>query len=94
VDPAPPESGAERDAAWENYLLTQSLEQARAKVEERQFQIFDLSMMTGWPPGEVALTWGFSLARVYLTKHRVAELLKKELRRLEKPAAPALRGVG
>jgi Tfp pilus assembly protein PilX len=34
---------------------------------------------------------GVSLARVYLTKHRVAALLKKEVRRLEKAAEQALR---
>jgi RNA polymerase sigma-70 factor (ECF subfamily) len=92
ADPAIPEFGAEWDAAWEKNLVTQAMEQVRAKIEERQFQIFDLYVMKGWPPGDVAKTLGISIARVYLTKHRVAGLVKKEVRRLEKAAEQALRG--
>jgi RNA polymerase sigma-70 factor (ECF subfamily) len=91
ADPAVPEFGADWDAQWEKNLVTQALEQVRAKIEERQFQIFDLYVMKGWPPGEVAKTLGISIARVYLTKHRVAALVRKEVRRLEKAAEQALR---
>ena len=86
ADPAAPEFGAEWDDAWEKNLVTQAMEQVRAKIEERQFQIFDLYVMKGWPPGDVAKTLGISIARVYLTKHRVAGLVKKEVQRLEKAA--------
>ena len=89
ADPAPPEFGAEWDAAWETNLVTQAMERVRGKIEERQFQIFDLYVMKNWPPGDVAKTLGISIARVYLTKHRVTALLKKEVRRLEKTAEPA-----
>jgi len=34
---------------------------------------------------------GVSVSRVYLTKHRVAVLLKNEVRRLEKAAEESLR---
>ena len=92
ADPSAPEFGAAWDDAWEKNLVTQAMEQVRAKIEERQFQIFDLYVMKGWPPGDVAKTLGISIARVYLTKHRVAGLVKKEVRRLEKAAEQALRG--
>jgi DNA-directed RNA polymerase specialized sigma24 family protein len=49
----------------------------------RQWQIFDLYVLRGWAPREVAKALGVSLGRVYLTKHRVAALLKRELSRLE-----------
>jgi|SRR5882672_2500045 len=91
ADPAVPEFGTEWDAEWEKNLVTQAMVQVRAKIEERQFQIFDLYVMKGWPPGEVAKTLGISTARVYLTKHRVAGLVKKEVRRLEKAAELELR---
>ena len=39
----------------------------------------------------MAKTFEISVARVCLTKHRVATLLKKEVRRLEKAAEQALR---
>jgi RNA polymerase sigma-70 factor (ECF subfamily) len=93
ADSALPECGAEWDAAWEKNLVTQAMERVRAKIEERQFQIFDLYVMKGWPPGDVAKTLGISMGRVYLSKHRVAAVLKKEMRRLEKAAEQALQGV-
>src|SRR6185436_17598580 len=89
-DPVISEFGAEWDAAWEKNLITQAMEQVRAKIEERQFQIFDLYVMKAWPPGDVAKTLGISIARVYLTKHRVAALLKKEVQRLDKAAEQVL----
>ena len=92
ADPAIPEFGADWDSEWEKNLVAQAMEQVRAKVEERQFQIFDLYVIKGWPPGEVAKTLGISIARVYLTKHRVAGLVKKEVGRLEAAAEQALRG--
>lgn len=85
-DPAVPEFGAEWDAAWEKNLLERALDTARAKLDERQFQIFDLYVVKGWPAAEVAQTLGISAARVYLAKHRVEVLVKKEVRRLEKCA--------
>lgn len=51
ADPAALEFGADRDAAWEKNLVTQAMEQVRARIEERQFQIFDLYVMKGWPTG-------------------------------------------
>ena len=83
-DPTVPEFGAEWDAAWENNLLANAMERVRERIEERQFQVFDMHVTKGWSAGEVARTFGISIARVYLTKHRVAVMLKKEVKRLEK----------
>jgi RNA polymerase sigma factor (sigma-70 family) len=83
-DPAEIEFGAEWDAAWQKNLFTQALERVRDRIEERQFQIFDLYVMKDWPPEDVARTLGISIARVYLTKHRVSLAIAKETRRLEK----------
>lgn len=82
-DPNAPEFGTEWDAAWEKNLLNLALEKIRAAVDERQFQVFDLYVVKGWPAAQVAETLGINVARVYLAKHRVASLLKKEVRRLE-----------
>jgi len=91
-DPAIPEFGAEWDKAWEHHLLAQGLERVRERIDERQFQIFDLYVTKEWPAGRVAKTLGISIARVYLAKHRVAGMLKKEVRCLEKATERALRG--
>ena len=90
-DPSIPDFGAEWDQEWEKGLLTRALERVSQQIDERQFQIFDLYVTKAWPAGRVAKMLGVSVARVYLTKHRVAALLKKEVRRLEKAAEQALR---
>ena len=90
-DPAIPDFGAEWDQEWEKGLLARALERVSQQIDERQFQIFDLYVTKAWPAGRVAKMLGVSVARVYLTKHRVAALLKKEVRRLEKAAEQALR---
>jgi RNA polymerase sigma-70 factor (ECF subfamily) len=86
ADPAVPEFGAEWDAAWQKNLLDQAMATVQLRVDTRQFQAFDLYAIKGWPPREVAQTLGISVARVYLSKHRIAALLKKETQRLERLA--------
>ena len=83
-DPSVPEFGAEWDAAWERNLFTRALEIVRGRIDERQFQIFDLYVTKNWPPDDVARTLGISVARVYLTKHRISAAITKETRLLEK----------
>jgi len=56
------------------------------RIDERQFQIFDLYAVKVWSPTEVAETLGLSVARVYLTKRRVSAILKKKARALEHEA--------
>jgi len=90
-DPSIPDFGAEWDQEWEKGLFARALERVSQQIDERQFQIFDLYVTKGWPAGRVAKMLGVSVARVYLTKHRVAALLKKEVRRLEKMAEQALK---
>jgi RNA polymerase sigma factor (sigma-70 family) len=82
-DPVVPEFGAEWDAAWEKSLLTTALERVRGQIDERQFQVFDLYVTKGWSAAEVAKTLRISIGRVYLTKHRVATVLKRETRKIE-----------
>ena len=91
-DPSLPEFGADWDSAWEKNLLARGLERVRGRIDERQFQIFDLLVMKNWPPEDVARTLGISLARVYVTKHRVSSAVTKETRRLEKELENEARG--
>lgn len=91
ADPAGEQAGAAWDAAWEENMLAKALERVRARLEARQFQIFDLFVTKEWPASRVAETLGISVARVYVTKHRVTAMLKREVRRLEREAEQALR---
>lgn len=83
-DPVVPDFGDEWDQAWEKNLLSAAMEQLRSRIDDRQFQVFDLYVGKGWPARDVATTLGISVARVYLIKHRVAAQLAKEIKRLEK----------
>jgi RNA polymerase sigma-70 factor (ECF subfamily) len=74
------------DAEWEKHLFERALEKVKAHLEERQFQIFDLYALQEWPAGKVARSLGVSLARVYVTKHRVSGLLAREIRRFQQTA--------
>jgi RNA polymerase sigma factor (sigma-70 family) len=72
------------EAEWENNLMAAALEAVKRQVKPKQFQIFDLYALQNWPAQDISRTLKVSAAQVYLAKHRVGSLLKKELRRLAK----------
>ena len=63
----------------------------KAKFTLKQFQIFDLHARNRWPAADVAKSLGVSVANVYVTKHRIAAALKKEMAKLEREMDRALR---
>jgi RNA polymerase sigma-70 factor (ECF subfamily) len=86
IDRIPDEASLGLDAHWEaewqNNLMTAALDAVKRQVKPKQFQIFDLAALQNWPAPEIARTLKVNVAQVYLAKHRVGSLLKKELRRL------------
>jgi RNA polymerase sigma factor (sigma-70 family) len=83
--PDPAESGLQKlwDSEWQDNLLAVALRRLKPRVRARQFQIFDLLITRQWPAAKVAQTLGVSLGQVYLAKHRVGGLLKREIQRLK-----------
>ena len=71
------------EAEWRRNASDEAMRRVKAKVSPRQFQIFDFYVIKEWTPEEVQRELGVSRAQVYLARHRVGALLKKELRRLE-----------
>jgi RNA polymerase sigma factor (sigma-70 family) len=71
------------DQEWEKNQLDAALERVKRQVPPEQFQIFDLYCLEQWPAQKIARTLGVPVGRVYLAKHRVSRLLKKEIRKLE-----------
>jgi RNA polymerase sigma-70 factor (ECF subfamily) len=59
------------------------LDRVKTKVSPRQFQIFDCYVLKGWGVKKTAEVLGINAAQVYLAKHRVGALVKKEVRGLE-----------
>ena len=71
------------DREWEQCLLARAMEKVRAHVPPKQYQIFDLYVVKRWPVEKVAATLRVNPGQVYLTKHRVGALIKKEVAQLE-----------
>ena|SRR2546427_5112859 len=69
---------------WQKNLLHAATEKVKNCVSPKQFQMFELYGLREWPVQKVAATLGVSAAQVYLAKHRIANLLKKEVKRLER----------
>lgn len=72
------------DAEWKSNLTARASECVREKVEPRTFQMFQLYVLKDWPVSRVAKTLGVSCTQVYVAKHRVSALLRKEIKRLER----------
>jgi RNA polymerase sigma-70 factor (ECF subfamily) len=68
---------------WQSNLLQAAMERVKKRVREEHYQMFELQMVREWPASKVAETLGVSAARVYLAKHRVSALIKKEARALQ-----------
>ena len=47
-----------------------------------------MQVILGQPVREVARTLGVNAGQVYLAKHRVSALLKKEIQKLERASVP------
>jgi RNA polymerase sigma factor (sigma-70 family) len=71
-------------AEWEKYLMDAALERVKQQVSPRQFQMFDLHVLQNQSVQETAKMLQASVASVYMAKHRVARLVKKEVKKLER----------
>jgi RNA polymerase sigma factor (sigma-70 family) len=83
ADPAGAELEALWDDEWRQSLLETAIYRVKRKVNAKHFQIFDCAVTKKWAPSKVASTLGVNVAQVYLVKHRIAGLLKKEIEELE-----------
>ncbi len=72
------------DAEWEARLTERALKELPLEVKAEQYQIFHLLVVEQKSIPEVAKMVGRNRAQIYLIKHRVANALKKIVRRLEK----------
>jgi RNA polymerase sigma-70 factor (ECF subfamily) len=72
------------DQEWQKNLMAAALERVKRQVSPRQFQIFDLYVLQNWAVTEVARILRVNAAHVYLAKHRISRLLKKEVAKLER----------
>jgi RNA polymerase sigma factor (sigma-70 family) len=83
-DPNAPDLDAAWEAEWETNLLHAAMANLRRRIDPQRCQVFDFYVNKEWPAEQVAARFGVSVDQVYQTKHRVTELLRDEVGRLEK----------
>lgn len=71
------------DTEWKKGIADAALARVKAQVAPKQYQIFDYYVVRQMDAGEVQKKLGVSMAQVYLAKHRVGAVLKKELAKLK-----------
>ena len=69
---------------WQENLFAAAITRVKKKVDPKQYQLFDCYVRKEWPAQKVAAELGVSVGQVYLARHRVSALLKKEIKALEK----------
>jgi RNA polymerase sigma factor (sigma-70 family) len=67
---------------WQENLFAGAIARIKKKVDPKQFQIFDCYVRKEWPAQKVAERLHVNIGQVYLARHRVAALLKKEIKAL------------
>jgi RNA polymerase sigma factor (sigma-70 family) len=82
-DPAGVGLEATWDEEWEKNLMEAAIERVKKKVDPKQYQIFDLYVFKKWPVNRIVSSLRVNAGRVYLIKHRVSRLIKKELSYLQ-----------
>ena len=84
ADPASLDLDAFWNTQWERQLLEKAIDNVRRKHDQKRYQIFDLYVTKEMPAENVATLFNVDVSQVYLAKHRITELIREEIRRLEK----------
>lgn len=71
------------EAEWQQNLLDAAIQRVKRHVRPKHYQAFELYALKEWPALKVAQTLGIHLAQVHLIKHRLSNLIRKEVKRLE-----------
>ncbi len=82
-DPAGPALTAIWDEEWEKHLLNTALARIKRHVNPAHYEIYYLRVVLGKSVAEVKRALGVNVGQIYLAKHRVGKLLKKEMQKLE-----------
>lgn len=68
---------------WQKNLLDAAIDKVKRKIDPQKYQVFDFYVNKEWAPEKVASAFKISVDQVYLAKHRVTEMIKSEVKRLE-----------
>jgi RNA polymerase sigma factor (sigma-70 family) len=88
VEGVPDPAGVSLDQLWEEEwqanLLDAAMHQVKRRLDPQKYQVFDCCVKKGWAAPKVAAAFGLSVEQVYVAKHRITQLVKDEVARLEK----------
>ena len=82
ADPAGFDLQAIWEEEWQAHLLRTALDRVKRRAQPAHYEMYHLHVIKEQPARDVARTLGVSVAQIYLAKHRLGALLKKELKRL------------
>ncbi len=68
---------------WERHILATAVARVTQQVRPEHYQLFDLYVLQQWPIRKIAATLRVNAGQVYLAKHRVGALIKKEIKLLD-----------
>jgi RNA polymerase sigma factor (sigma-70 family) len=80
---APSGEDSQWDEDWRQHLLQAAMNRVSRAVKPEHFQAFQLSVVEGHPSADICKALGISSMNLYIIRHRVSGLLKKEVKRLE-----------
>src|SRR5436309_32019 len=83
ADPASLKLDSIWDSEWKKNIVDAAMERVKRRVKPDHYQIFYLNVVKKLGVRKVASMLGVNVAQVYLVKHRVAALIKKEVQNLE-----------
>ena len=89
-DPASGALDALWDEEWEKNIIDAAMTRVKRRVRPEHYQMFYLNAVKEISAQKVAATFGVRAAQVHLIKHRVARLIKTEVRRLEQSGLSSL----
>lgn len=84
ADPASSKLESIWDEEWMKNIVDAAMERVKRRVKPDHYQIFYLNAVQKVGVRRVANMMGVNVAQVYLVKHRIAALIKKEVQNLER----------
>src|SRR5579859_2791196 len=84
IDPASLDWQEAWETDWEKNLMQAAIRRVKKRVDAKAYQVFDLLVFKEWQALRVARALKISRAQVYLIKHRISKVLKKEVAQIRK----------
>lgn len=82
-DPLEPQIERLWEEEWRRNLLEAAIERVKGRCNPTHYQMFYLAAVKRMPVPKIIQTLGVNRGQIYLAKHRVAGLVRKELQFLE-----------